>query len=222
MKKLVSIIALAAAFTMTANAQSFLGSLMGGIFEKDANAAASSSTGSTLINIVSGLAGTVYSAPVSLNGTYNYGGIAVSATSSEGGIVANLAGSAVTSTIEAKADEYMAKVGIVPGAAKFNFNAEDNTFTMTVLGISLPGNYKVGDGEKTVTLTFGKTMQFFCMTGVLESNGTGAKMLFPANKAMEFIKKVVAKIGEKSSEVSAIAKLADGYDNYTIGFKLSK
>ena len=221
MKKLVSIIALAAAFTVSANAQSFLGSLMGGIFEKDANAS-SSSTSSSLINIVSGLAGTVYSAPVSLNGTYNYNGSAVSVTSSEGGIVANLAGSAVTSGIEGKIDEALAKVGIKPGIFKFTFNSADYTFTMNVAGISLPGNYKVGEGEKTVTLTFGKSMQFFCMTGVLESSGTGAKMLFPANKAVEFLKKVASKLGEKSSSLSSIAKLADGYDNYKIGFKLAK
>lgn len=200
MKKLVSVIALVAMFGAHAGAQSF----------------------STISNLVSSLAGTVYSAPVSLNGTYNYGGIAISATSSEGGVLSNLAGTAVTSGMESKADEYLAKVGIVPGAMTFTFNSTDNTFTLNVLGLSLPGTYKVGEAEKTVTLTFGKTMQFFCMTGNLESGTNGAKMLFPANKAMAFIKKLVTKLGEKSSEVAAISKLADGYDNYKIGFKLSK
>ncbi len=200
MKKLVSVIALVAMFGVHAGAQSF----------------------STISNLVSSLAGTVYSAPVSLNGTYNYGGIAVSATSSEGGVLSNLAGTAVTSGIETKADEYLAKVGIVPGAMTFTFNSADNSFTLNVLGLSLPGTYKVGEAEKTVTLTFGKAMQFFCMTGTLESGLNGAKMLFPANKAMAFIKKLVTKLGEKSSEVAAISKLADGYDNYKIGFKLSK
>ena len=180
------------------------------------------STVSAITNVVSGLAGTVYSAPVSLNGTYNYNGIAVSATSSEGGIVANLAGSAVTSGIETKADEYLAKVGIVPGVVKFTFNSADNTFVMNVGSIPLSGTYKVGDAEKTVTLTFGKTMQYFCMTGVLESGLTGAKMLFPANKTVALLKKVAAKIGQSSSSVGAIAKLADGYDNFKVGFKLSK
>jgi hypothetical protein len=209
MKKLVSIIALAAMFTITANAQSgLLGGLLGG--------------NSTVSDIVSGLAGVVYSAPVSLNGTYTYDGIGVSATSSEGGVLANLAGTAVTSGIESKADEYLAKVGIVPGAAQFVFNSEDNTFAMSIGSITLPGSYKVGDGEKTVTLTFGKTMQFFCMTGVLESTSKGAKMLFPANKAVDFLKKLASKIGEQSSEIGTIAKLADGYDNYKVGFKLSK
>lgn len=218
MKKLVSIIALAVAVTFSANAQSFLESFMGGVFADKGDG----NTAPTLINIVSGLAGAVYSAPITLNGEYVYNGIAVSATSSEGGILTNLAGTAVTSGIESKADEYMAKIGIVPGALKFNFNAEDNTFTMNVGAISLPGNFKVGDGEKTITLTFGKMMQYFCMTGVLESDLNGAKMLFPANKAMSFLKKVAGKLGEKSSSVSSIAKLADGYDNYKIGFKLAK
>ena len=215
MKKIVSILALTLAISVAAPAQSLLGGLLGSV-------TGSSDSNSTLGNIISGLAGVVYSAPVSLNGDYIYNGIAVSATSSEGGILSNLAGTAVTSGIESKADEYLAKVGIVPGALKFNFNAEDNSFTMQALGISIPGTFKVGDGEKTITLTFGKTLQYFCMTGVLESDLNGAKMLFPANKAMAFLKKVASKLGEKSSEISAIAKLADGYDNYKIGFKLAK
>lgn len=219
MKKIVSILALALAFSATSNAQSFVESFMGGVFyqtPEQQNAAPA------LVNIISGLAGTVYSSPVNLNGDYSYNGIAISVTSSEGGIISNLAGTAVTSGLESKADEYMAKVGIVPGALKFNFNAEDNTFTMNVGALSIPGNYKVGDGGKTVTLTFGKLLQYFCMTGVLESDLNGAKMLFPANKAMAFLKKVVGKLGEKSSQISSIAKLADGYDNYKIGFKLAK
>ena len=214
MKKIVSIIALAAAFSLNAGAQSLLGDIFGGLLkESDATVAS---------KIVSGLAGTVYSAPITLNGTYNYNGAAVSVTSSEGGVIANLAGSAVTSGIEAKVDEYLAKVGVAPGAVKFVFNNEDYTFTMNVGSLSLPGNYKVGDGEKTVTLTFGTQLQFFSMTGTLESTLDGAKMLFPANGAMSFIKKLTKLLGQSSSQVKAIASLADGYDNYKIGFKLSK
>ncbi len=207
------------AFSGAVSAQSLMEVLFSNQGGQSSKAA---STVSAITNVVSGLAGTVYSAPVSLNGTYNYNGIAVSATSSEGGIVANLAGSAVTSGIETKADEYLAKVGIVPGVVKFTFNSADNTFVMNVGSIPLSGTYKVGDAEKTVTLTFGKTMQYFCMTGVLESGLTGAKMLFPANKTVALLKKVAAKIGQSSSSVGAIAKLADGYDNFKVGFKLSK
>ena len=215
MKKLASIVALAVAFSTVASAQSGLGQLLGSL-------GANNSTASTIANVVSGLAGTVYSAPVSLNGTYNYNGIAVSATSSEGGVVANLAGSAVTSGIETKADEYLAKVGIVPGVVKFTFNSADNTFVMNVGSIPLSGSYKVGDGEKTVTLTFGKTMKFLCMTGTLESSLNGAKMLFTADKLLSLMKSISSKLGEKSSEIKAIAGLADGYDQFRVGFKLVK
>ena len=216
MKKLLSVIALSVAFAATAPAQGLLGGLLGG------NSQNSDATLSTLGNIISGLAGTVYSAPISLNGTYTYNGVACSASSSEGNVLTNLAGTAVTAGMESKADEYLAKVGIKPGVMTFTFNAEDNSFVLNCGPLALPGTFKVGDGEKTVTLTFGKTMKFLCMTGTLESSLTGAKMLFTADKLLSLMKSISAKLGEKSSEIKAIAGLADGYDQFRVGFKLVK
>ncbi len=209
MKKLVSILAVAISLSVSAQAQGLLGGLLGG-------------DGSTLGNVLSGLAGVVYSAPVSLDGTYTYNGVAINAASSEGGLLANLAGSAVTGGLESKADEYLAKVGIKPGAMTFTFNAADNTFVMNVGALKLPGTYRVGDGERTVTLTFGKSLQFLSMTGTLESTLTGAKMLFTADKLMALVKKVAGKLGSSSGQLGAIAKLAEGYDSFRIGFKLTK
>lgn len=215
MKKVISILALAAAMTFTASAQSMLGNML-------SNLGGSGDTGTKITNIISGLAGTVYSAPVSLNGTYTYQGSAVSVSSTEGGVVSNLAGSAVASGIESKVDAALAKVGIKPGVTTFTFNNTDNTFTCTVMGIPLSGNYKVGDGENTVTLTFGQTLKYFCMTGNLKSTLNGCEMLFPANKALSFLKKVAAVAGEKSGEIKGIASLADGYDQFKVGFKMAK
>lgn len=216
MKKLLSVIAISVAFVATAPAQSLLGGLLGGSNQS------SDSTLSTLGNILTGLAGTVYSAPISLNGTYTYNGVACSASSSEGNVLTNLAGTAVTAGMESKADEYLAKVGIKPGAMTFTFNSEDNSFVLNCGPLSLPGTYKVGEGEKTVTLTFGKTMKFLCMTGTLESSLTGAKMLFTADKLLDFMKKISSKLGENSSQLKAITSLAEGYDQFRIGFKLVK
>lgn len=216
MKKILSVIALSVAFVATAPAQGLLGGLLGG------NSQNSDATLSTLGDILTGLAGTVYSAPVSLNGTYTYNGVACSASSSEGNVLTNLAGTAVTAGMESKADEYLAKVGIKPGAMTFTFNAEDNSFVLNCGPLALPGTYKVGDGEKTVTLTFGKTMKFLCMTGTLESSLNGAKMLFTADKLLSLMKSISSKLGEKSSEIKAIAGLADGYDQFRVGFKLVK
>ena len=210
MKKLFSVLALAAVVTVSANAQSNLGSILGSLGN------------GTLGNVLTNAAGAIYSGPVSLNGTYAYNGIAITATSSEGGIVSNLAGTAVTSGLESKADEYLAKIGVKPGAMTWTFNATDNTFTLNVAGISIPGKYKVGDGEKTVTLTFGKSFQFLDMPGTLESTMSGARMTFTSAKAMAFFKKLAGALSQSSSQISSIAKLADGYDNFRIGFKLSK
>ncbi len=208
MKKFFSVLALAAVVAVSANAQSNLGGILGNL--------------GSLGNVLTNAAGAIYSGPVSLNGTYSYNGIAVSVTSSEGGIISNLAGSAVTSGIESKADEYLAKIGVKPGAMTWTFNNTDNTFTLNVAGISIPGKYKVGDGEKTVTLTFGKSFQFLDMPGTLESTMSGARMTFTSAKAMAFFKKLAGALSQSSSQISSIAKLADGYDNYRIGFKLSK
>ena len=205
MKKIFSVLALAAVVAVSANAQSKLGNVLG-----------------NLGNVLTNAAGAIYSGPVTLNGTYSYNGIAVSATSSEGGVLSNLAGTAVTSGIESKADEYLAKIGVKPGSMTWTFNNEDNTFTLNVAGISIPGKYKVGDGEKTVTLTFGKSFQFLDMPGTLESTMSGARMTFTSTKAMAFFKKLAGALSQSSSQISGIAKLADGYDNYRIGFKLSK
>lgn len=223
MKKVITVIALSVAFVASASAQTLLGNLISGTNKKSSsdNTTAATVT-NTVTNIISGLAGTVYSAPISLNGTYQYNGVAISATSSEGGIVSNLAGSAVTSGIESKADEYLAKVGIKPGVMTFTFNAADNSFVLNCGPLSLPGTYKVGQGEQTVTLTFGKTMQFFSMTGKLESHLDGAKMLFTSEKFVELIKKIASKLGENTSSLKSISSMASSYDNFRIGFKLAK
>ena len=204
MKRLVSLIAVAVVFSLSANAQSILDKL------------------GSLGNVISNAAGVIYSAPISLDGTYTYNGIAVSATSSEGGLLTNLAGTAATSAIETKADGYLAKVGIKPGAVTFTFNAEEKTFTMNVGKFSIPGTFTVGNGEKTISLVFGKKFQYLSMTGSLESSLGNVKMVFPVNKAMALLKKMASVLGQSSSELGAIVELADGYDNFRLGFKMSK
>ena len=204
MKKLVSLIFVVAAFSLSANAQGILDKL------------------GSLGNVISNAAGVIYSAPISLNGTYTYNGIAVSATSSEGGLLTNLAGSAATSAIETKADGYLSKVGIKPGAMSFTFNADEKTFTLSVGKLSIPGTFTVGNGEKTVSLVFGKKFQYLSMTGSLESSLGNVKMVFPVNKTMALLKKLASTLGQSSSELGSIVKLADGYDNFRLGFKMSK
>lgn len=219
MKRITILLASAAMLLSTqANAQ-LLQSLLG-------SATGSSTTGNTITNLISSLAGTVYSAPISLNGTYIYNGVAVSVSSSEGGVLSNLAGTAVTSGIESKIDARLAQFGIQPGLFTFVFtpNADNagGDFVCYVKSIPINGTFTVGQEEKTITLQFGKMMKFLSMTGNLNSTLTGAEMVFPANKMLTFLKKIASFAGQYSSTISTITGLADGYDNLKLGFKLAK
>lgn len=191
------------------------GSILGGIL--------GSSTGSDILSgVLNSVAGTVFSAPISLNGTYIYNGLAMSTASGDGNLLSNLAGSAISSGIEGRVNGIIEKIGIKPGAMSFTFDS-DETFTCTVMGIPIGGTYKVGESEKTVTLTFGKVMQFFSMTGTLESGLTEAKMLFPANKMTTFFKKIASVVGKSSSSVSALSSITGGSNStLKLGFKLAK
>ena len=195
-----------------------LGDVLGGVL-------GNTSTGNTTVDnalgsVLGGLLGNVVTPK--LDGTYNYNGVAVSMTMNEGGIVSNLAGTAVTASVETKIDELLAKYGIKPGAMTVTFNDSDKTFTWTIGGFPFNGTYQLGDDNKAITLNFGRTMKYFTMTGSLDLTLDGVKMLFTSDKTTEFIKKALAKLGEKKTDVGTIAKMASGYDNYKIGFKLSK
>ena len=210
MKKITVILVSAAMLLAGTNANAqLLQSLLGG--------SGNSAAGATIGNLVNSLAGTVYSAPISLNGTYVYNGVAISVSNSEGGALQNLAGTAVTSGIEAKIDERLQQFGLTPGE-----NNAQGTFVCYIKSFPLSGTYTVGQEEKTVTLQFGKVMQFLSMTGNLDSTLTGANMVFPANKLLTFFKKVVSVLGKSSSTLGTITSLGEGYDNMKIGFKLAK
>ncbi len=218
MKKITALLASAALLLAGTQAHAqLLQSLLGGN---------GSGAAGTIGNLVNSLAGSVYSAPISLNGTYSYNGIAVSVSSSEGGVLQNIAGTAVTSGIESKIDQKLSQFGIQPGLFTISFTpGADNTqgtFVMLVKNIPLNGTYTVGQAEKTVTLQFGKTLKYLSMTGNLNSTLTGADMVFPANKMLTVLKKLSSLAGQYSSTIGTITSLADGYDNLKLGFKLAK
>lgn len=195
-----------------------VGSVLGGVL-------GNTSTGNATVdaaigNVLGDILGTVVKPR--LEGTYIYSGVAVSMTTNEGGIVSNLAGTAASSAVETKVDEYLTKFGIKPGTMSIAFYESDMTFVWTIGGFPFNGTFQVTPEMDAITLNFGRSMKFFTMTGSLDLTLDGVKMLFSSDKTTEFIKKALAKLGEKKTDVGQIAKLASGYDNYKIGFKLAK
>lgn len=195
-----------------------VGSVLGGVL-------GNTSTGNATVdaaigNVLGDLLGTVVKP--NLEGTYTYSGVAVSMTTNDGGVVSNLAGTAASSAVEAKVDEYLTKFGIKPGTMSITFYEADMTFVWTIGGFPFNGTFQVTPEMDAITLNFGRSLKFFTMTGSLDLTLEGVKMLFSSDKATEFIKKALAKLGEKQTDIGQIAKLASGYDNYKIGFKLAR
>ena len=221
MKRIFAIAALAAAFAFSAQAQSNLGDILGGLLGGGKTATTGNATVDAAIgNVLGDLLGTVVKPR--LEGTYLYSGVAVSMTTSEGGVVSSLAGTAASSAVETKVDEYLTKFGIKPGAMSISFDEKDMTFVWTIGGFPFNGTFQITPDMDAITLNFGRSMKFFTMTGSLDLTLEGVKMLFSSDKTTEFIKKALAKLGEKKTDIGQIAKLASGYDNYKIGFKLAR
>ena len=192
MKKVFAIIAVAAAISFSASAQG-LGSLLGGL------AGAAGSNGSTITNILTNIAGTVYSAPVSLNGNYVYNGIAVGVSSSEGGVLSNLAGTAVTSGIEAKIDEKLATIGIKPGTFSITFNA-DGTCTETLKGKSTKGKWSIEEQKLKLTIVGSKAINI-----TTQLSGSELMLVTDATKLLEMFKSFGANSSNATLKTAATA-----------------
>jgi len=209
MKKTISLIAVTLFFAGSVSAQG-LGSLL-------KNASTSDVLGS-LSKVVYSFTGNLTA--VDLPGTWTYTGSAVSLGGDNA--LTNVAGTAVSSGVESKVDEYLKKVGVTSGALVFTFN-EDLTFTCTAKGIPVNGTWKtLNEGEK-VQLQFGKNLKFLSMTGTLKQTGANScQVLFEGSKFLSFVKTILSYAAKQSSAASAVSSLAGNYSNMQIGMTLKK
>jgi hypothetical protein len=178
-----------------------------------------SAASDVITSAVSAATGTDVSGTVTLPGTWTYTGVAVGLSSDN--TLANVAGSAVSSDAESTMNTQLAKVGIKAGSMTFVFNS-DNSFTCTLKKIPTNGTYSLSSDGKTLTMKFGKTMQYLSMTGTLSSTSTGCKVLFDATTAWSFFKKILAVAGSKSSAASTISSLSNTYSGMKMGWALKK
>lgn len=211
MKKIFTIAAAGILFSTAVSAQN-LGSLLGNVANGNA---------STILNGVSKViqAYTGNTNAVNLLGNWTYTGSAINLGSDS--VLSSVAGTAVSSGMEAKVNDYLQKVGIREGAMNFTFN-EDLTFTCTVMGIPLGGTWKTLDEGTRVQLQFGKVMKYLSMTGTLQGTATGCQMLFEGTKFLNFIKTALSVVGKQNVGASTISSLAGNYNKMQIGCSLKK
>lgn len=156
---------------------------------------------------------------VSLPGSWTYTGAAVSLTGEN--VLSNVAGSAATSEMEEKIDDYLQKIGIKSGSVSFTFN-EDKSFTCTIFGMPLNGTWQINDEAKKVTLQYGKVMKYLSMTGTLTQTTDGCEMLFDADRFLAFVKTALSYAGKSSSTANTVSSLTSSYKGMKLGYKLAR
>ncbi len=156
---------------------------------------------------------------VSLPGSWTYTGAAVSLTGEN--VLSNVAGSAATSEMEEKIDDYLQKIGIKSGSVSFTFN-EDKSFTCTIFGMPLNGTWQINDEAKKVTLQYGKVMKYLSMTGTLTRTTDGCEMLFDADRFLAFVKTALSYAGKSSSTANTVSSLTSSYKGMKLGYKLAR
>lgn len=201
---LIAIMAFLAPTTMNAQLSDILNAIKG-----------SSSTASTVTDIVGNLLGSGKVSETSLTGTWVYAEPCIAFESDD--ILSKLGGSVASTKIEEKFNAALTKAGIQPGNVTLTFN-DDKTFSMIVGKKTISGTYEV-DGSD-LNLTFkrpAKTVK----TNVKISLGT-LQIAMNADKMLEIVTAIATKASAYSSQMSTISSLLGNYKGMYLGMKFNK
>lgn len=199
MKKIFFIVVAMFALATSVSAQSTLGGLL-----KDGAA-------KLLDQVTDGKASEIL-----LIGSWEYSSPAIDFTSSN--TIANLAGSALSTTVESKLQKAYDSVGIKQGSCSFTFNS-DNTFSATIGKLPLSGTYTYDSATHAIELQFdSKLLNISPMKGSALIEGDGLALLFDCTRLVNF----VSQLGAKSTLLKPITSLLSSYENAKLGFSLVK
>ena len=203
MKKIIVILSALVLCASAANAQSWLDSFLKVATEK-------------VGDVVAGT--TVVSSAFDIKGDWKYQGVAIGATSQD--ILSTLATNASATTVEKKCDELLAKAGIKAGAAVLSFNS-DGSFTLKAGKISIPGTW-TKEGTK-LTINFAKLFTLK-LVGEIKATSTGCNVLFPADKFLTFVQKVLESVNKvaNNATLTSVQQTLANVKGLQLGFKLAK
>lgn len=203
MKKIVVILSALVLCASAANAQDWLNSFLKVATEKVGDVVAGS---------------TVVSSAFDIKGDWQYQGVAIGASSDD--VLASLATSAGSGSIEKKCDALLAKAGIKPGTAVLCFNS-DGSFTLKAGKVNIPGTW-TKEGTK-LTINFAKLFTLK-LVGEIKTTTAGCNLLFPADKFITFIQNVLDAVNKtvNSSYITSIQQTLSQVKGVKLGFKLAK
>lgn len=175
----------------------------------------SSSTASTVTDIVGNLLGSGKVSEASLKGTWEYTEPCIAFESDD--VLSKIGGSVASSKIEDKFNSALTKAGIKPGNVTITFNT-DKTFSMTVGKKTLSGTFDVNGSE--LNLTF-KTTRKTVKTNVKISLGT-LQIAMNADKMLDIVSAIATKASAYSSQMATISSLLGNYKGMYLGMKFQK
>ena len=199
MKKILVLAALLVVFTASASAQTLVGKVLKGV----ATELIDKATGGKLSEVL-------------IVGSWSYNEPAVEMSSEN--TLANLASSALTSSLSSKLTKAYDYVGIKQGNCSFTFN-NDDTFSAVVGKRNLTGTYVYDAETHAVELKFdSKLINLGTMKGFAYIDGDSLKLVFDCTRLTNF----VSALGAKSSLLSGVTSLVKSYENVMLGFALTK
>ena len=210
MKRILITLAAVLCLTVSASAQNGLGSILGSLTDSGSNSGGNLIT--SITDLITGKAGLTTDKIV---GTWNYTGSAITFKSSTNAL-SNLAGSAATTAIEKKLDQYLSKVGISKGLFGFTFN-EDGTMSVNYGSRTFSGTWTL-DADKSVINM--KVKSLVNMKGYVAVQGNQMELQFDTTTMMKLIKSVCSVYNKGT--LQTINSLLNQYDEMYSGFKLVK
>lgn len=201
MKKILAIAVLLVAFSASASAQTLVGKLLKGAATE------------IIDNVTDGKL-----SEVMLVGSWSYSEPAIELNSSESKALADIASSALATSLSTKLTKAYEYVGIKPGSYSFTFN-NDNTFTSVIGKRNFAGTYTYDAETHAVELKFdSKLINLGTMKGFAYIDGQNLKLVFDCSRLVNF----VTQLGAKSTLLSGVTSLVKGYESVMLGFAFSK
>lgn len=206
------------ATTTTGNTTALLGSLLGTLAGNGSTEANNDGTALTTGGVVSGLLNSVLNAFVTVDentivGTWNFKGSAFVFESEN--VLASLGSDVVASQMEAKVDQYLAKLNIKEGMCSITFN-KDGSYMFTAGDRVLNGTYELNSATKELSMTFG----MFATTAYLVYDAGMINIVYQSDALLNVMKAFGAK--GSSTTLALLGSLMNQYDGLRIGMAFAK
>ena len=203
---------------VTVTGTNALSGLLGALAGSGTTSANDEGTALTNNGIVSGILGSVLNAFTTVNqstliGTWNFKGSAFVFESENA--LANLGSDALAAQVEAKVDQYLAKLNVKEGACDITFN-EDNTCVFMAGKRSLNGTYEFNAETKELALKFG----LISTNAYLVYDAGTINIVYQSDGLLRILKAIGSM--NSSGTLALLNTLLDQYNGLRIGMAFQK